>query len=173
MLFRSQKKQSVVVGFGSATVSITPTDAEWNAGEKIPVSVVDSDANKNSRTNEDLHLYDASATLIPSLRIGSPFTLGANGTETTGTILAKFGTAYSSSANKPGPSTFSGNGSIAYITTGTTAGKAVTVNKFSDRALIPGSGETNIQLALISYGKTVADLKKVVDRKSTRLNSSH
>ena len=158
----NQKKQSVVVGFGSATVSITPTDAEWNAGEKIPVSVVDSDANKNSRTNEDLHLYDASATLIPSLRIGSPFTLGANGTETTGTILAKFGTAYSSSANKPGPSTFSGNGSIAYITTGTTAGKAVTVNKFSDRALIPGSGETGIKVALISYGKTVADLKKVV-----------
>ena len=137
----NQKKQSVVVGFGSATVSITPTDAEWNGGEKIPVTVVDSDANTNSRTTNDLHLNDASSTLIPSLRIGSPFTLGANGTETTATILAKFGSNYVV-GHRIGDS-FTGNGTIVYIDTATTTGKAVTVNKFSE------------------------------DRKSTRLNSSH
>ena len=72
----NQKSQSVVVGFGSATVDIQPTDAEWNSGEKIPITVVDSDANKNSRADEDLTVNDPAVTLIPSLRIGTPFTLG-------------------------------------------------------------------------------------------------
>ncbi|NDF30538.1 MAG: hypothetical protein EB150_10165, partial [Nitrososphaeria archaeon] len=44
----NDKSQSVTIGFGFASVDIKPTDAEWNSGEEIPVTVTDSDANKNS-----------------------------------------------------------------------------------------------------------------------------
>jgi hypothetical protein len=58
-------------------------DAEWNSGEEIPVMVTDSDANKNSRADEDLDFNNADVSIIPSLRIGNPFTLGVKGTEAT------------------------------------------------------------------------------------------
>jgi len=47
---------TVLVGFDFATVDIQPTDDEWNSGEEIPVIIVDGDANKNSRADEDLDL---------------------------------------------------------------------------------------------------------------------
>mgnify|MGYP003342426157 CR=1 FL=1 len=105
-----------------------------------------------------IYLNDYNATLIPSLRIGTPFTLGENGTETAGTILAKFGTFVYGGTTKG--KVFTGNGSITYLTS-PSAGQVVTVQKFSDRALIPSPGGAYTGV-LISYGKTVADLKKVV-----------
>jgi hypothetical protein len=67
--------RTVQVGFDFATVNIAPTDAEWTSGEEIPVIVVDGDANKNSRTDEDLDLNNPNVTSIPSLRTGTPITL--------------------------------------------------------------------------------------------------
>ncbi|MGI0010176.1 MAG: hypothetical protein ACREAE_02105, partial [Nitrosopumilaceae archaeon] len=66
--------KSVVVGFGFGTLGITIEDGEWNSGEEVPVTLVDSDANKNSRSDEDLDNNQNSTSLIPSLRVGSPFT---------------------------------------------------------------------------------------------------
>jgi len=42
--------KSVVVGFDFATLSIVPTDAEWNSGEEIPVTLVDGDATTKTWT---------------------------------------------------------------------------------------------------------------------------
>ena len=67
---------TVLVGFDFATIDIQPGDDEWNSGEEIPVVIVDGDANKNSRADEDLDLHDPLVTLIPSLSTGDPFTLG-------------------------------------------------------------------------------------------------
>ncbi|MGY5144587.1 MAG: beta strand repeat-containing protein [Candidatus Nitrosopumilus sp. bin_32a] len=78
---------TVLVGFGFATIDIQPTDDEWNSGEEIPVVLVDSDANKNSRADEDLDLNDPNVTLIPSLVTGDPFTLG-EGSNSTKVIYA-------------------------------------------------------------------------------------
>ena len=189
----NQKQSSIVVGFGSATVDLKPTDAEWNSGEKIPVTVTDSDANRNSKTDENLYLYNSDVELIPSLRIGSPFTLGANGTgndvATTSydTILAKTFTGY-----KVGHRGASNNGNFTDVyMTGNIGYHSVNVDKFSDRAVIDldvnNKGRAGVTGLLISYGKTAGDLRKVVystnsstatasgqrDRKSTRLNSSH
>ncbi|MGH9910191.1 MAG: hypothetical protein ACRD32_06085, partial [Nitrososphaerales archaeon] len=83
--------KSIIVGFGFGTVDITAPDGAWGSGEEIPVTLVDSDANKNSRADEDLDLNANSTSLIPALKIGNPFTLKSGdrailttGTETTG-----------------------------------------------------------------------------------------
>ncbi len=78
---------TILVGNGFATIDIKPLDSEWNSGEEIGLSVVDSDANKNSRADEDLDLFNADVPLIPAIRIGTPFTLGANGTGVTNSIV--------------------------------------------------------------------------------------
>ncbi|NQV40435.1 MAG: hypothetical protein HQ505_07895, partial [Nitrosopumilus sp.] len=73
---------TVLVGFGFATIDIQATDDEWNSGEEIPIVLVDRDANKNSRVDEDLDLNDPSVTLIPSLVTGDPFTIGETSNST-------------------------------------------------------------------------------------------
>jgi hypothetical protein len=76
---------TILVGFNFATIDIQPTDVEWNSGEEIPIVLVDGDANKNSRADEDLDLFDPNIELIPSLETGDPFTLG-EGTNSTRAI---------------------------------------------------------------------------------------
>ena len=150
----NQKTSSIVVGFGSATVTIQPTDAEWNSGEKIPVTLVDSDQNKNSKISEDLHLNYNSTSLIPSLRIGTPFTLGANGTEIVGTIRAMTYT------NDPSVSITKASNSTFTINAGQTA-HTVTVKKYSDVAMLNARPNTGVKGLVVEYGKTATDLQKV------------
>ncbi|MEM4378825.1 MAG: hypothetical protein QXX85_07585, partial [Candidatus Nitrosotenuis sp.] len=161
--------KTILVGFGFATIDIKPTDAEWTSGEEIPVVITDSDANKNSRADEDLDLNNPDVDLIPSLRIGNPFTLGANGTEVDvnskrySTILAKTFTDYE--VGRVGQGT-NGNFTDVYMN-GAIAFHDVNVNKFSDRAIINidtsnNKGRQDVQGLLITYGKKVSDLKKVV-----------
>jgi len=71
----STEKQTIKVGFGFATIDIQPTDVEWNSGEEIPVVLVDSDANLNSRVDEDLDFNNPAVKLIPAIKIGTPATL--------------------------------------------------------------------------------------------------
>ncbi|MFM8659561.1 MAG: hypothetical protein ACKOCQ_06480, partial [Candidatus Nitrosotenuis sp.] len=81
--------KSLVIGLGFASLNTQLADAEWNSGEKLTVTLTDSDANKNSRVDEDLKVKTGSVSLIPSMKIGTPFTLGENGTETDDSIRAK------------------------------------------------------------------------------------
>jgi hypothetical protein len=57
---------TVLVGFDFATVDMQPIDDEWNSGEEIPVIIVDGDANKNSRADEDLDLNNVAAQASPA-----------------------------------------------------------------------------------------------------------
>ncbi|MDH3502327.1 MAG: hypothetical protein OEL69_07470, partial [Nitrosopumilus sp.] len=66
---------TILVGLSFATVDIMPIDDEWSSGEEIPIKLVDGDANKNSRADEDLDLNDPNTALIPSLKTGTPATL--------------------------------------------------------------------------------------------------
>ena len=70
---------SVLVTHAFATIDIQPASDTWNSGELIPVVLVDADINKNSRADEDISLSDPSYKIIPSLRTGSPITLGSGG----------------------------------------------------------------------------------------------
>jgi len=157
----NQKSSSILVGFGSASVSIQPTDAEWNSGEKIPITLVDTDQNKNSRADEDLRLNYNSTTLIPSLRIGTPFTLGANGTGILSTVRAITTDSISIIGNHSTGST--GGNLTAYLNTGAKMARHdVTVSKYSDIAVVSGRTGTGIKALAISYGKTAGDLQKTV-----------
>ena len=67
---------SILIGLGFATVDMIAVDDEWNSGEEISVELFDEDANKNSRSDEDLDLNNPNVDLIPTLRTGTPATLG-------------------------------------------------------------------------------------------------
>ena len=58
---------TVLVAHDSATIDIQPSNDDWASGEAIPVVLVDADANKNSRADEDLTLSSPDTALIPSL----------------------------------------------------------------------------------------------------------
>src|SRR3989338_5885996 len=88
---------TVLVGFDFATIDIAPTDDEWNSGEEIPLTLVDADANKNSRADEDLDVNNPNVALIPVLKTGDPFTLNDGGS-TTDAMLATATTLIGSSA---------------------------------------------------------------------------
>jgi hypothetical protein len=175
----NETPKSIVVGFGFASVDIKPVDAEWNSGEEIPVSVTDSDANKNSRADEDIDLFNADVSLIPSLRIGTPFTLGNNGTETTNSIVVGTFAQVGRNAQSAGHSNpvgaqgvllnkvnltsnfnSGGVGSTSYNST-----HPVTVNKFSDRAVVTAnttSTDYRVDVLVIDLGSTADELKTVV-----------
>jgi hypothetical protein len=73
---------TILVGFDFATIDIAPIDSEWNSGEEIPITLVDSDANRNSRADEDLDLNLYATDIVPSLVTGDPFTLGEDAFDT-------------------------------------------------------------------------------------------
>ena len=162
---------SVVIGFGFASVDIVPVDAEWNSGQEIPVRVTDSDANKNSRADEDLDFNNANVSLLPALRIGTPFTLGAKGTESSTTAASVYllnftGNAAGTLINQR-PTV--GASAFAYSPTATkAAGLAgvhegnMTVQKFSDRALVTTNRTASATALLIDTKATAQDLKNSI-----------
>jgi YVTN family beta-propeller protein len=72
---------SIVGGFGYGTLIMSAGSNPWASGQQIPVTLVDTDANKNSKITEHLFLYDPSVTRLPTMKIGTSFTLqGGNAT---------------------------------------------------------------------------------------------
>ena len=115
---------TLLVGHSFAKIDIKPFDNEWNSGEEIPISLVDGDANKNSRADEDLDLNDPNTALIPSLRTGSPNTLsGPNLT-----------TGFTAQLNANPVLTQQTNANLA----------GTTFQKFSDRGIINFGANTTI-----------------------------
>jgi hypothetical protein len=76
----NESPTTVLIGFDFASIDIQPIDDEWSSGEEIPGILIDGDANKNSRVDEDLDLFNPNNALIPALSTGAPFTL--QGTDT-------------------------------------------------------------------------------------------
>ncbi|HXV38805.1 MAG TPA: hypothetical protein VD699_04470 [Nitrosopumilaceae archaeon] len=132
----NKKATSIVVGFGFGTLSIAaPTNGVWNSGEEIAVTLVDSDANKNSRADEDLDVFNPLVTLIPSLRIGTPVTLsGVPQTGVPATLPQLVTVAAIDGTGIAGPGTA---GRIVGVTPAFVAGStAAPVDRFSDIARI-------------------------------------
>jgi len=73
----NETPKSIVVRFVYGEIDIQPIDDEWNSGEEIPVVLIDTDANKNSREDEDLDFNNPNVDLIPTLQTGNPFTLAS------------------------------------------------------------------------------------------------
>jgi len=117
----NKKSTSIVVGFGFGSLAFAaPTNAVWNSGEEIAVTLVDTDANKNTRADEDLDLNNPAVALIPALRIGVPATLATGILEEASSTLD--GTEFVD---------FNGDGFINALD-----GAANGVQLFSDRAML-------------------------------------
>ena len=78
-LIYDELSHSVVVGLTFATVDIDVPDGEWNSGELVSITIVDGDQNLNSRADEDFDFNNPAVSIIPALKIGSPFTLATGG----------------------------------------------------------------------------------------------
>ncbi|TSA18688.1 MAG: hypothetical protein D4R72_01655 [Nitrosopumilales archaeon] len=86
---------SIVGNFGYGTISTTTTNGTWASGQKIPLTLVDTDANLNSKISEHRDLfkttnYQTTTGGVPAMTIGTPFALstGVNATFVNGTHSA-------------------------------------------------------------------------------------
>ena len=131
----NETPKTILVGFGFGTIDIQPLDDEWNSGEEIPLVLVDSDANQNSRVDEDLDLDNPDVPLIPSLATGDPFTLGETGTGTDDTVEQALFMAVGPdfvTHSVAGMNTID----LSTIAAGLNNSATVEVDKFSQRAIL-------------------------------------
>jgi hypothetical protein len=149
---------TILVGFGFGTIDIQAPTGEWNSGEEIPVVVTDSDANKNSRADEDLDLFDGAVSLIPALSTGDPFTIGEGGVEGS-TVAQVLLTNFTLNPEVAGPSTGFG---IFNFTAGNSlypaANATVTVQRFSERAVLTFNDTQSYTALIVDTGVTAAEL---------------
>ena len=127
----NKKAVTLLVGFGKATLSLDERlkGTEWNSGEEMPVILVDSDANKNNLSKEDMDLFDPQYMSIPALSTGDPFTLGESGTGKSTKTVASFLNGFTLT-----PTATPEQSVLSNPVLGTNA--KVTVEQFSDRARI-------------------------------------
>ena len=64
----------IQVQHSTATIEIQSPEGVWTSGLAVPIVVVDDDANKNSRADDDLSVSDINS-IVPTLVTGDPFTL--------------------------------------------------------------------------------------------------
>ena len=134
---------TVLVTHAFATIDIQPASAVWNSGELIPVVLVDADVNKNSRADEDISLSDPNYKIIPSLRTGSPITLGS-GADSDGQITVSYDGIEDNKTD---------------------------VNAFSDRAILTPSAGDTVNTVLIDLGITAGELQdSLLNTNSTDAN---
>ena len=119
--------------------------------------LVDADANKNSRSDEDLALTNRDA-LIPTLVTGDPFTLGEDNPHV---FFLDIGAEHDATDINPANFTITTPRSIV-----PTDDNAVTVEKFSDRAIINVASATSISAdgMLIRLGTDLEDLRATISR---------
>jgi len=65
---------SILSGSYTASLSLDASGGQFDAGQEAIVTVVDIDQNVNSGQRDELEVFRSSA-IIPTLQIGTPFTL--------------------------------------------------------------------------------------------------
>ncbi|MBI3640563.1 MAG: hypothetical protein HY223_09675, partial [Thaumarchaeota archaeon] len=76
---------SIVGNFGYGSLAVSATNGTWASGQKIPITLVDTDANLNSKITEHRNLFDPSIYQsgtggIEAMTIGTPLML-SNGAD--------------------------------------------------------------------------------------------
>ena len=149
---------TVLVGFDFASIDIQPVDDEWSSGEEIPVIIVDGDANKNSRADEDLDNNDPTVSLIPTLSTGDPFTLGEAGNSTYAYQAADEYTIITEVAAGTSVYTIQTTGLTG--ATNSTTGEALTVQPFSQRGIFADATvDAGSRSLFIDLATTAKELK--------------
>lgn len=86
----------MVITYDDAVLSMD-AGGDWISGTSIPVSITDGDANKNPTSAETLSV-GAPTDVIPTIKVGSPLTLGG-GYSSTGATVANLHTSSASTSN--------------------------------------------------------------------------
>jgi hypothetical protein len=58
-----------------ATISLSPINGTWSSGQKIPLTLVDSNANKDLGNREHLDNFNSNVDMVPTMTIGNPLTI--------------------------------------------------------------------------------------------------
>ncbi|MDH3395380.1 MAG: hypothetical protein OEL52_04410, partial [Nitrosopumilus sp.] len=154
----NEDSYTILVGLGFGSVDIMPIDDEWSSGEEIPVEVFDVDANRNSRADEDLDLFDPDVKLIPSLRTGDPFSLAENDDDDNALLEVIFIDDVTLAVDGAGENAIESTPVIADATNEQTLN--MQVQKFSKRGLIDTADTADTYEALfIDLEATAGDLK--------------
>ena len=156
---------TVLVAHASAKIDIQPSNDDWSSGEAIPVVLMDADANKNSRADEDLTLSESSTALIPTLVTGDPFTLGEGNP---GVIFLQIEddtpTTRGSESLPNRAGNFTTPTRIDYDLT-VQQRDTINVERFSDRAIINVTTATQTTDGLfINLGTNMEDLRATIHR---------
>lgn len=72
---------SILVRHATPTISIESPTGPWTSGLSIPITIVDENANKNSRLDERISIHDIHS-IIPTLVTGDPYNLAHSNTTT-------------------------------------------------------------------------------------------
>ncbi|MBI1828847.1 MAG: hypothetical protein HYR87_05155, partial [Thaumarchaeota archaeon] len=175
---------SIVGNFGYGTLSVSATNGTWASGQKIPITLVDSDANLNSKLSEHRDLfrptnYQSGTGGIPVMTIGTPFSI-ANGATNDKATFIRNSTWFSKASGVSGQFTARANGAptigLSNVTTTTANADAVNVEHI---ALVGNGGyfdaATGVALANSTFkisrtGGVIIDSSKTVTQ---LLNSVH
>jgi hypothetical protein len=136
------------VGSFSGDIEIQLLDDEWGSGEEIPIRLFDPDANKNSKSDEDLDLYKPEVLSIPSITTGDPFSLSENN-EQHGAMLNG---SYGITSTKNDHTSFSPDSPAK-----------VNVDQFSKRGIITSSSTTIANSIIIDLQATAGDLQESIN----------
>ena len=148
----NEDSYTILVGHSFGEIDINLADDEWNSGEEIPIELMDGDANRNSRADEDLDLDSSDVALIPALLTGDPFSLGEAGVESSSDLdVVYFDDATASVTN----GTVVGD-------LGTIANATASVQKFSQRAIITTVNMTAVNSIAFDINTDGEDLKDTV-----------
>jgi len=179
---------SIVGGFSFATLSVSATNNTWASGQKIPVTLVDGDANTNSKISQHLDLfnpaiYNFQTGGIPTMTIGTPYTLAIANTNDSAVIMKNVTSLLrvptvigqgGSGVLTPSSSGFTlgGGGTIGNVTTSELNADSLGIQHIS--LITPFSTGTGVPLTnstfkiyrtggiIIDSGQTITNLQKVI-----------
>src|SRR5436309_2625307 len=154
--------QSIVGGFAFASISMTATNNTWASGQRVPVTLTDPDANKNSKISEHLDLFNPAVARLTTEKIGTPFSLNTGGGENATYIdtLGAFVQAYPS-----------GNRTITGVAVGT-ANTTINIAQdegFSSRPVFQGT----TQIVLDNTGALFVDLKTTMAKLKNTVHNAN
>ena len=72
--------KTIVGGFFFGSISQGTGGSSWVSSQESAIALTDGDINLNSKLTEHLNIYDPSESRIPTMVIGTPFTLSSGGT---------------------------------------------------------------------------------------------
>ncbi len=147
--------QSIVGGFTFASIDMVATNNTWAGGVRIPVTLTDPDANKNSKVTEHLDLFNPTVARLTTMKIGTPFSLNSGAGENA-TYIA------SGTLNQVYP-----QGNRTFTLTGTTnATTNISQDEgFSSRPIFNGTSAVNLYNSgalFVDLKTTMSTLKKTV-----------